>query len=146
MACPYFLPTEEFTAWSWHARPRLPLGDAWKGVCTAPGHDGEAPPDAAIKEWCSFGYAKHCPWLPAKRSADKISFSIARDKDDGILIYYVLEIDHTPGEHGTLLYDQQLQRWVKGHADPRLQKQAECYLDSYLHRKEKPVRPGHPSS
>lgn len=146
MACPFFLPTEEFTEWAWHARPRLPLGDAWKGECTAPGHDKQAPTPQMLKEWCNFGYAGKCPWIPAKRHADKISFSIARDKEDIILIYYVFEVDHTPGEHGTLQYDNQQHRWLKGHNDARVQKQAECYLASYLKRKEVPVRVGHPSS
>ena len=124
----------------------MPLGNAWKGECTAPGHEGQRPSDQALKEWCNFGYAKSCPWLPAKRSADKISFSIARDKEDIVLIYYVCEVDHTPGEHGTLMYDIKESRWLKEHADPRIQAQAACYIKSYLSRKETPVRPGHPSS
>lgn len=140
------MPTEEFTEWKWHARPRLPLGDPWKGTCTAPGHDGERPSDQQIKELCSFGYAKKCPWLPRERHADKVSFSIARDKEGIILIYYVLEVDHTPGEHGTLQFDSQENRWLKSHTDARVQKQVECYLKSYLERKETPVRPGSPSS
>lgn len=144
MACPFFLPTEEFTEWSWHARPRLPLGDAWKGLCTA--HNNEPPTPEMLKTWCNFGYAKACPWLPARRHADKVSFSIARDKEDIILIYYVMEVDHTPGEHGTLQYDAQQERWLKTHPDARVQRQAECYLASYRKRKETPVRPGHPSS
>ena len=146
MSCPFFMPTEEFTEWGWHARPRLPLGDPWKGTCTAPGHDGERPSEQQIKDLCSFGYAKKCPWLPQQRHADKIAFSIARDKEDIILIYYVLEVDHTPGEHGTLQFDNQQNRWLKSHSDARVQKQAECYLKSYLARKETPVRPGSPSS
>lgn len=144
MACPFFLPTEEFTEWSWHARPRLPLGDAWKGKCTA--HHNDAPTPEMLKNWCNFGYAKACPWLPARRQADKVSFSIARDKEDIVLIYYVLEVDHTPGEHGTLQYDAQQKRWLKTHANECVQRQAECYLSSYEKRKETPVRPGHPSS
>jgi len=146
MACPFFLPTEEFTEWAWHARPRLPLGDAWKGFCTAPGHQGETPTPEKLKQWCNFGYAKKCPWLPAEREADKNSFSIARDRDGMLLIYYVREVDHTPGEHGTLQYDLEQGQWVKTHPDAVLQKQAECYLASYQKRKETPVRPNHPSS
>ena len=144
MACPFFLPTEEFTAWAWHARPRLPLGDAWKGRCTA--HNNDEPSPEQLKEFCNFGYAKRCPWLPAKRHADKVAFSIARDKEDIVLIYYVLEVDHTPGEHGTLQYDAKQARWLKTHDDARVQRQAECYVASYLKRRETPVRPGHPSS
>ncbi|TAN23881.1 MAG: hypothetical protein EPN33_03435 [Acidobacteria bacterium] len=146
MACPFFMPTEEFSDWPWHARPRLPLGEPWRGLCTAPGHDGETPTDEMLKEFCNFGYARHCPWLPEKRHADKVAFSIARDKEDIILIYYVLEVDHTPGEHGTVQYDNQQKRWLKTNPDPRVQKQAECYLSSYLQRKEVPVRANHPST
>ena len=146
MACPFFLPTEPYTEWGWHARPRLPLGDGWKGVCTAAGHEQAVPTPDQLKQWCNFGYAGKCPWLPARRHADKVSFSIARDKEGIVLIYYVLEVDHTPGEHGTLQYDDQQSRWLKRHDDTRIQKQAECYLDSYLQRKQTPVRPGNPSS
>ncbi|HVB39506.1 MAG TPA: hypothetical protein VNE83_01300, partial [Terriglobales bacterium] len=99
-----------------------------------------------LKQWCNFGYAKKCPWLPAEREADKNSFSIARDRDGMLLIYYVREVDHTPGEHGTLQYDLEQGQWVKTHPDAVLQKQAECYLASYQKRKETPVRPNHPSS
>lgn len=146
MSCPYFMPTEEFREWAWHARPRLPLGEPWRGECTAPGHEGERPSDDEIKQFCSFGYALRCPRLPAQRHADKIAFSLARDKEGIVLLYFVQEIDHTPGEHGTLQYDSQQGRWLKPHQDARVQRQAECYLASYLRRKEEPVRPGHPSS
>lgn len=146
MSCPFFYPTEEFTDWSWHSRPRLPLGEPWRGECMAPGHEGERPSDEEIKNWCSFGYAKNCPRLPARRNADKVAFSLARDKEDIILIYYVLEVNHMPGEHGALHYDAAQSRWLKPHADRCVQRQAECYLQSYLRRKEVPVRPGHPSS
>lgn len=146
MSCPYFFPTTEFTDWSWHNRPRLPLGEPWRGECTAPGHEGERPSDEDIKTLCSFGYAKNCSRLPARRAADKVAFSLARDKEGIILIYYVLEVDHMPGEHGALHYDAAQDRWLKPHADRCVQRQAECYLQSYLRRKEVPVRPGHPSS
>ena len=49
MSCPFFMPTDEFKEWAWHARPRLPLGEPWRGYCTAPGHERERPSDDEIK-------------------------------------------------------------------------------------------------
>src|SRR6266851_3660207 len=35
LACPFFLPSEKFDDGGWLHPSRLPLGDGWRGVCTA---------------------------------------------------------------------------------------------------------------
>ena len=49
-------------------------------------------------------------------------------------VQFVCEIAHAPGEHGMLEFDAAAGRWSSSHADARIQKMAECYVDSYLHR------------
>ncbi len=133
MACPYFQPTQRCATPLWPHPPRLPLGDAWTGRCTAPGHEGAHPTDAELKDGCNLGYAR-CPRLPRQRSCDAVRFILVRDRDRKLAIQYVCEIAHAPGPHGMLEFDTGLGRWTVSHPDPRLQKLAECYLDSYLRR------------
>jgi hypothetical protein len=64
-----------------------------------------------------------------------VRFGIARDTGSQILLLFVCEAGHLPAAHGTLEYDLSLGQWVSSHADPRIQKMAECYLESYLLRR-----------
>ena len=134
MACPYFLPQERMENPLWPHPSRLPLGDAWTGHCTAPGHEGVRPSEEELREGCHLGYARACPRLPRQRSSDAVRFSLARDCDGKLSVQFVCEIAHAPGEHGTLEYDAAAGRWSCPHADARIQKMAECYLQSYLRR------------
>ncbi len=134
MACPYFLPQKRIENPPWPHPSRLPLGDAWTGHCTAPGHEGARPSDDELREGCNLGYARACPRLPRQRSSDAVRFSLARDRDQILSVQFVCEIAHAPGEHGMLEFDAAAGRWSSSHADARIQKMAECYVDSYLHR------------
>ncbi|MFI5087953.1 MAG: hypothetical protein ACHP7I_06125 [Terriglobales bacterium] len=134
MACPYFLPQERIANPPWPHPSRLPLGDAWTGHCTAPGHEGARPSDDELREGCNLGYARACPRLPRRRSSDAVRFSLARDRDRKLSVQFVCEIAHAPGEHGMLEFDAAAGRWSCSHADARIQKMAECYVNSYLHR------------
>ncbi len=145
MACPFFMPTEKY-AEVWPRRPRLPLGDGWAGHCTAPCHEGALPKDHELKEFCNLGYAKYCPRLPAKRLWDAVRFSLSGEGENKVVIYFVCEVDHRPGEHGALEFDMASHSWTVPHRDARVQKMAECYLEAYLVRKQAPVHPGRPSS
>jgi hypothetical protein len=138
------MPTEKLAVWS--NRPRLPLGDGWKGYCTAAAHEGEQPSDRELREFCNFGYAAHCPRLPRKRTADAVRFSVSREHDNKVVIFFVCEVDHRPGEHGALEYDAATGAWTTAHRDACMQKMAQCFLESYLGRKTKPMHPGRPSS
>ena len=99
-----------------------------------PGHEGARPSDDELREGCNLGYARACPRLPRQRSSDAVRFSLARDRDQILSVQFVREIAHAPGEHGMLEFDAAAGRWSSAHADARIQKMAECYVDSYLHR------------
>ena len=136
MACPFFIPTEKFADGGWPHRPRLPLGNGWRGLCTAPGHEQVVPSDDELRQYCNLGYAARCRRLPAQRRFDAARFSVARDRDQRIEICYVLEAGHRPGAHGVLAYDAAAGRWTVAHPDPRIQAMATCYLESYCERRQ----------
>ena len=60
---------------------------------------------------------------------------------DGILrsrhlrLLYVCERDHRPVEHGELEFDLAQAAWIRQHQDARIQRMAECFLQSYLKKK-----------
>jgi hypothetical protein len=134
MACPYFLPQKRIENPPWPHPARLPLGDAWSGCCTAPGHDGVRPTDEELKDGCNLGYARHCARLPVSRAADAVRFSVARDRDHKLSVQFVCEIGYAPAAHGMLQFDAAAGRWSSEHADARIQKMAECYVETYLSR------------
>jgi len=52
-----------------------------------------------------------------------------------IQIRYVCERGHRPVEHGTLEFDAFEGRCIEPHGDSRVQRMAECFLESYLAKK-----------
>jgi hypothetical protein len=136
MACPYFIPTEKFAGGSWPHRSRLPLGDGWRGLCTAAADQQLTPSDDELRQFCNLGYARQCPRLPVPRRFDAVRFSVARDREQRVQICYVLETSHSPGAHGMLEYDTGARRWISAHPDPRIQAMAWCCLQTYLERSE----------
>ena len=151
MACPFFMPTERVEGGAWQHPARLPLGSGWSGTCTATGHDGQVPPQNTLERFCNLGYAVGCAWVPQERDRDAVRFAIAaplsaaqrsKCKDgspDRILrLRYVCERDHRPVAHGTLEFDFQADGWSVRHEDARIQKMAECFLESYLRKKSGP--------
>jgi hypothetical protein len=48
---------------------------------------------------------------------------------------YVCERNHLPVEHGVLEFDLSRAAWLRRHDDARLQKMAECFLESHLNKK-----------
>ncbi len=136
MACPFSIPTEKFADGGWLRRERLPLGNGWRGLCTAAGDEQVVPSDDELRQYCNLGYAAQCRRLPAQRQFDAARFSVARDRDQRIEICYVLETGHRPGSHGVLAYDAAAGRWAATHPDPRIQAMAACYLESYFERRQ----------
>jgi hypothetical protein len=67
----------------------------------------------------------------ADSSQDKDKRSAARI----LRLVYVCERDHRPAAHGELTFDLAIAAWTQPHEDPRIQKMAECFLDSYLEKK-----------
>jgi hypothetical protein len=104
MACPFFKPARRLDAGGWDPAPRLPLGDAWGGECTA--GCAEQPAESTQREVCNTGYARgRCAHFPSEIEADAVRFSICAD---GRLMY-ILEKDHAPLEYGE----------IDGATDPR---------------------------
>ncbi len=97
MACPYFKPSRGLDAGGWDPAPRLPLGEAWAGACTA----GSAwePPEAVQREACNCGYARgRCAHFPNETAVDAVRFSMRA----GQRLIYIFEKDHAPVEHGEI--------------------------------------------
>jgi|SRR5271155_102899 len=142
MACPFFMPVEKLESGAWLHAARLPLGAGWRGYCTAPGHEGEAPSPEELHEFCNLGYAQGCPRLPRERMWDSVRFGarlVGSDKESGvggrIQVRYVCELAHRPMEHGVLEFDAAEACWIDRHRDSRLQRMAECFLESYVEKK-----------
>ena len=140
MACPFFMPTHKAEDGVWMHPSRLPLGCGWQGYCTAPGHHGVIPEPQHLQNECSLGYSSACPRFPAERPWDAIRFAVSRENESMIQLVYVCEKNHLPAEHGNLEYRVQRGEWVVAHSDPRIQKKAECFLESWR-RKKSPAFP-----
>ena len=149
MACPYFMPLTKLENGSWPHPARLPLGCGWSGHCTAPGHEGEVPAQDILEAFCNLGYASSCNWAPSEGAWDAVRFAVvspdaaarrnqAADVDStarSMQLHYVCERDHRPVAHGELIFDLPNASWVLRHNDARIQRMAECFLESYLKRK-----------
>jgi hypothetical protein len=150
MACPFFMPIEKLEGGAFLHPARLPLGGGWSGHCAAPGHEGEVPALDVLHDFCNLGYAAKCSWLPKQRIWDAVRFAVtievrsasqsvnangADDTHRTVRVHYVCERDHRPIEHGTLEFNVQQATWIVRHNDDRVQKMAECFLESYLRKK-----------
>ena len=149
MACPFFMPVEKLQNGTWLHATRLPLGYGWSGHCTAPAHEGETPSQEELRDYCNLGYADGCARLPHERVWDSVRFGARTlgtgekstgEKSNGeknpsarrIQVRYVCERGHRPAEHGSLEFDPASASWTKPHSDRRLQRMAECFLESYI--------------
>jgi hypothetical protein len=147
MACPFFMPVEKLENGAWPHPARLPLGCGWSGHCTAPGHEGEVPERETLEQSCNLGYAGSCPRLPRERAWDAVRFAIAAQpggdagRNHGIEVkdpsrsrvlqfVYVCERAHRPVERGRLSFEAGGAGWLQRHPDARVQKMAECFLES----------------
>jgi hypothetical protein len=143
LACPFFLPIEKLADGAWLHVGRLPLGCGWSGQCTAPGHEGETPSPDELREFCNLGYAEECGRLPRERMWDSVRFAARTVDSDGsgtgrgIQVRYVCERGHRPAEHGVLEFDAAEARWVESHRDRRVQRMAECFLESFLEKRRR---------
>jgi hypothetical protein len=146
MACPFFYPVERFQEREWATPPRLPLGDPYHGMCLV-NPTRERRPDLEIeRQYCNLGYARgKCPRFPADAEADSVRFMVAADTESVLRLEYVVERNHAPLEHSSLECSLKQERWVVGHSNDVLRRQAQAYLESYLLRKREPqLRARHP--
>lgn len=134
MACPFFIPTERADDLALPHPARLPLGAAWRGTCASLGHESAVLNNREL-ESCNLGYAKSCPRLPKDRACDAVRFAVARESGESISLHFVLESEHLPAGNGLLEYDRQLKSWSAPHPEPRTQRLAESFLQSYLERR-----------
>ena len=151
VTCPYFMPVEKLEGGAWRHPTRLPLRGGWAGHCTAPGHEGEVPSREALEEFCNLGYAENCTRLPRERPWDAVRFAVSVEHSEAsgfrnassetggitthryiIHVEYVCELQHRPKDHGKLEFDGQAMQWVRRHPDVRVQKMAECFLETCL--------------
>jgi hypothetical protein len=144
VACPFFMPAEKLENGNWLHAGRLPLGCGWSGQCSAPGHEGETPSQEELREFCNLGYAEGCARLPREREWDSVRFvarAVGSEAENGagerIHVRYVCERGHLPAEHGMLEFDALESRWVELHRDDRVQRMAECFLQSFLEKRKK---------
>jgi hypothetical protein len=79
-----------------------------------------------------------CPRRPKDSRWDSIRFGVSRECNQRLEIRYVCEKNHLPSEDGALEYDAAASRWTATHADARIQRMAECYVEAYLSRKNLP--------
>ena len=142
------MPVEKLQGGNWPHPARLPLGCGWSGHCTAPGHDGEIPPQHILEALCNLGYAGSCTWAPSSRDWDAVRFAvtapggaISEKSQSNVLaapvlrLSFVCERNHRPIAKGELMFDLAGATWLSRHDDPRVQKMAECFLETYLKRK-----------
>ena len=134
MACPFFVPTQRADDIAFPHPARLPLGASWRGLCSAPGHE-QAQPSHQELESCNLGYAKSCPRLPKERSCDAVRFAVVNNAGGMISLQFAFESEYLPAGHGVLEYNSLLKNWIAVHPEPRIQKLAECFLQSYLDRR-----------
>lgn len=152
MACPYFMPVAKLENGNWPHPARLPLGTGWAGHCTAAGHEGEIPAQDVLEAFCNLGYASGCGWAPVERLWDAVRFAVSapqgQNRAEGVadgcprvlILRYVCERNHRPVEHGDLEFELSQATWLRRHGDARIQKMAECFLESYL-KKEAQKKP-----
>jgi hypothetical protein len=102
-----------------------------------------------LEAFCNLGYASSCNWSPAARVWDAVRFAVSapldatasRETRDAaalarvLVLRYVCERDHRPVAHGDLEFDLMQATWLRRHDDARVQKMAECFLESYLKKK-----------
>lgn len=134
MACPYFYPETKCDGKLSASLPQFPLGDAYVGRCRA--ETGEFQPDLqTLTESCNMGYARRrCVRFPRDAGPDAVRFTIVRDRDGGIALYYVIEKNHAPYEHGPIEYNCETGELRFTHGNAAIVKQARAYVESYLRR------------
>src|SRR3954471_5184412 len=150
LACPFFMPVAKLENGNWPHPARLPLGCGWTGHCTALGHEEAVPSQHVVEAFCNLGYAGSCGWAPSERASDAVRFAVAAPPKSSteerrnsrenlsariLRLTYVLERDNRPAGQGHLEFDLSSSTWMHPHPDARIQKMAECFLESYLKKR-----------
>ncbi|HST11249.1 MAG TPA: hypothetical protein VLL05_12805, partial [Terriglobales bacterium] len=72
--------------------------------------------------------------LPVQRDSDAIRFSVSSENETRVLVAYVCERNHLPVGHGNLEFRVRDGKCANSHPDLRIQKMAECFLESWLRK------------
>jgi hypothetical protein len=124
------MPAEPCEPINWIHAPRLPLGDAYRGVCHSQPDAPWEPPESDQRDLCNCGYARgRCDRLPTG-APDALRFSVTGDTGGRLQILWVIEKDHSPVEFGALEYAE----GTLSRATPLLTAQATAFVRSYLNR------------
>lgn len=81
--------------------------------------------------------------MPREREWDSVRFAartvgdVQNGTEGRIHLRYVCERGHRPAGSGTLEFDAFESRWVERHRDDRVQRMAECFLESFLEKRKK---------
>jgi hypothetical protein len=138
------MPVAKLENGSWPHPSRLPLGCGWSGHCTAPGHEHHIPSEDVLQSFCNLGYARGCAWAPLEPTCDAVRFAVsappsgkrrgneAAPPASTLGLTYICELDHRPAGQGELEFDLARGTWLRRHGDARVQKMAECFLETYL--------------
>ncbi len=143
MACPFFLPVEKLENATWLHAHRLPLGAGWAGRCTAAPQENACPSAEELRDFCNLGYASQCARLPADRAWDSVRFgakiSSGREVERSgacVQLRYICERNHRPAAHGQIEFQLPAGPWKQKHHDLRIQRMAECFLVTWLEKKQ----------
>lgn len=99
----------------------------------APGAEGREPSDEELKDFCNLGYASACPHIPLERAADAVHFTASNGSP--LQVKFVMVKQHAPAAFGVLEFEASTRSWVTPHADPGLQRMAECFVEAWLARR-----------
>ena len=100
-----------------------------------------------VEAFCNLGYAGGCAWAPRERAWDAVRFAVcappsvrrtssnAENAERSIRLRFVCERNHQPAADGELEFDMAQAKWLRRHDDSRLQKMAECFLETYLKKR-----------
>ena len=128
------MPTAPANENLWPHPHRLPLGGGYLGRCTAPSHEGYEPVTEELRDWCNLGYAARCPRMPEQRRGDSNRYRVT-ETGAQIVIFQCSELRYAPVAQASLRFDAESRACLSPHADACIQRQAECVLESWLHRR-----------
>ena len=62
-------------------------------------------------------------------------FVLGEEKDGVLRVRFSCERDYLPAGHGELLYEKSSDTWLLKHEDARVQRMAECYVETQIERR-----------